>query len=224
MLDRLETASGSRRMASAASRHRRSQVPTLADITGFSSHRPSRQSGGWSSSRNYEETVVINDARYDMSANHYPETVHPRGFEHLKAFTLDPLPRFIYEVGGVEIEKTVFMVHGENTTVIQYTASFPCTLELRPLAAFRDYHNLTHSNNAINPAYIASAEYVVFSHMMAYPPYISRTQAMPSSLPGTGTTTSSMLPSTTGVSIFGRTFLTRVCYALSLRPDEQQAS
>ena len=29
---------------------------------------------------------------------------------------------FVYEVDGIEIEKSVFMVHGENTTVIQYDA------------------------------------------------------------------------------------------------------
>src|SRR2546423_147675 len=48
------------------------------------------------------------------------------------------------------------MVHGENTTVIQYelrgTVPVNCTLELRPLIAFRDYHSTTHENAALNPS------------------------------------------------------------------------
>jgi predicted glycogen debranching enzyme len=61
---------------------------------------------------------------------------------------------FVYEAAGVDLQKSVFMVHGENTTVVQYelrgTAQIACTLELRPLIAFRDYHSTTHENAAIN--------------------------------------------------------------------------
>ena len=66
------------------------------------------------------ETLFIDGQPFDLSANRYPGTVHPQGFRYLKQFRLDPFPTFIYEVEGVEIEKTVFMVHGENSTVVQY--------------------------------------------------------------------------------------------------------
>ena len=73
---------------------------------------------------------------------------------YLKQFRQDPFPVFVYEVDGLELEKSVFMVHGENTTVIQYelrgALQGACTLELRPLIAFRDYHSTTHENGAIN--------------------------------------------------------------------------
>ena len=60
---------------------------------------------------------------------------------------------FTYELEGIEIEKTVFMVHGENTTVVQYELTKNnrrqspknLRLELRPLIAFRDYHSTTHA-------------------------------------------------------------------------------
>ena len=104
----------------------------------------------------FEETIVIDGTRTDLSSNRYPGVVHPQGYLHLKQFRQDPFPVFVYEVGGLELEKSVFMVQGENTTVIQYrlsdAAGRPCTLELRPLIAFRDYHSTTHENGAINPA------------------------------------------------------------------------
>ena len=102
-----------------------------------------------------EETLLVDGRHYDLSVNQYPGAVYPEGHRHLKEFRLDPFPVFTYEVAGIEIEKRVFMVHGENTTVIEYRAkSLPadssCTLELRPLIAFRDYHATTYHNDSLN--------------------------------------------------------------------------
>lgn len=102
-----------------------------------------------------EETVLIDGQAFDLCANQYPGVVHPQGFRYLKQFRLDPFPIFTFEVQGVQIEKIVFMLHGENTTVVQYEMRSPgksttVELELRPLLAFRDYHSLTHENDQID--------------------------------------------------------------------------
>ncbi len=98
-----------------------------------------------------EETLIVDGRRTELSCNRYPGVVHPLGYQYLKEFRQDPFPTFVYEVDGIEIEKSIFMVQGENTTVIQYRASRPCMLELTPLLAFRDYHATTHENGALNP-------------------------------------------------------------------------
>jgi len=107
-----------------------------------------------------EETLLIDGRRFDLSANRYPGVIHPQGFNYLKQFRLDPFPVFTYEVEGIEFEKSVFMIQGENSTVIQYELrknnrpDVPknLRLEIRPLIAFRDYHSTTHKNGAISPA------------------------------------------------------------------------
>jgi len=66
-----------------------------------------------------EETLVVDGRRIDLSCNRYPGAIHPQGHLHLKEFRQDPFPVFVYEVDGLVLEKSVFMVHGENTTVIQ---------------------------------------------------------------------------------------------------------
>jgi predicted glycogen debranching enzyme len=101
-----------------------------------------------------EETLVLGERRFDLSVNQFAGAIHPRGYEHLGSFQLDPFPRFRYRCGDLQLEKTVFLVHGENTVVIQYELlgdlrGRACALELRPLIAFRDYHSLTHANDAI---------------------------------------------------------------------------
>lgn len=72
-----------------------------------------------------EETLVVGGARYDLGANQYPGSVHPRGDQLLEHFRLDPFPVFTYRVAGLRIEKRIFMVHGENTVVISYTVTGP---------------------------------------------------------------------------------------------------
>src|SRR5580698_6423420 len=107
-----------------------------------------------------EETLFIEGKSFELSANRYPGLIHPHGFHYLKQFRLDPFPVFTYEVEGLEFEKSVFMIHAENSTVIHYElrmnnrSEVPknLRLEIRPLIAFRDYHGTTHENYVINPA------------------------------------------------------------------------
>jgi len=103
-----------------------------------------------------EETLIIGDRRFDLSTNQYHGAVHPRGFELLASFRLDPFPIFVFVIEGIQIEKSVFMTQNSNTVVIEYrVANAPrkqtLQLEIRPLIAFRDYHSLTHENGALDP-------------------------------------------------------------------------
>jgi predicted glycogen debranching enzyme len=105
-----------------------------------------------------EETLVIEGRRYELSCNEYPGVIHPRGFVFQTQFRLDPYPVFTYEVEDLRLEKSVLMVHGQNTTVVHYelysdrTSQLPAEvlLDVRPLIAFRDYHNTSPDNGALN--------------------------------------------------------------------------
>src|SRR5436853_328063 len=68
----------------------------------------------------FEEVLILGGQRIELASNQYPGCIHPQGFTHLKRFRLDPYPIFTFEVNGIRLEKHVCMLHGENTTVIQY--------------------------------------------------------------------------------------------------------
>jgi hypothetical protein len=42
----------------------------------------------------FEETLIIDGRRYELSANEYPGVIHPRGFEYQTDVRLDPYPKF----------------------------------------------------------------------------------------------------------------------------------
>jgi predicted glycogen debranching enzyme len=104
-----------------------------------------------------EETfVTAAGERFELSANRYPGVIHPKGFRYLVQFRLDPFPVFTYRCGGIQIEKRVFMVQGENTVVVEYDLPADGSLELRPLIAFRDFHSTTHENGALDRRVVAT--------------------------------------------------------------------
>ncbi len=101
-----------------------------------------------------EETLIFGDERIELSTNQYPQTIHPQGYRHLQSFRLDPFPVFTFRIGTIEIQKIVFMLHDENTTIVRYEAhgELPndAKLEVRALVSFRDYHSLQQERGEVN--------------------------------------------------------------------------
>ncbi len=98
-----------------------------------------------------EECLVVGQERFELSANQYHETVHPEGHRHLEGFRLDPYPIFTYRVPGALLEKSLFLVHGSNTLVVLYrlTGYRPAFLEVRPLIAYRAFHEIALEHDGI---------------------------------------------------------------------------
>ena len=104
----------------------------------------------------FEEVLSIDDKQYELSSNKYLNAIHPEGFRFLKSFRLSPFPTWVYEVEDIEIERQIFMVNGENTTVCTWSvlskvAGRDCRIKLvlKPLLSFADYHSLQHENYQI---------------------------------------------------------------------------
>lgn len=76
-----------------------------------------------------------------LASHQYPGTIHPQGFKHLVEFREDPFPKLCYRIGDMRIEKTVFMIRGENTTVISYRVLGGAgQLSIAPLLHSRSFH------------------------------------------------------------------------------------
>ncbi len=99
-----------------------------------------------------EEVIEPEGKSIELGCNFYPGAVHPGGHRYLSSFRLDPFPVSTYWVGERGLEKAVFFVYGEDTVVVRYTlfAGLGCFLQVRPFVAFRDYHALTHKNDAFD--------------------------------------------------------------------------
>src|SRR5256885_2268857 len=94
------------------------------------------------------EEVALPDV--PLATNAYPGAIHPEGYRNLVDFRLDPFPTWVFDAGGTRIEKSLFLVHGEDTVVIAYRTTRPVRLSIAPFLAFRDYHSLVHANPALD--------------------------------------------------------------------------
>ena len=111
----------------------------------------------------FEETLIVGDQRYELSANQFPGAVYPNGYRYIKNFRLVPFPVWTFEIDGIEIEKKVFMLHGSNTTIVEFkikNSKLKIGLELKPLLSFSDYHALQHENADFNLRYESSENLV----------------------------------------------------------------
>ncbi|MFT5366511.1 MAG: putative glycogen debranching enzyme [Candidatus Latescibacterota bacterium] len=101
----------------------------------------------------FEETLCLADGNtFELSCNNYYGAIHPHGYRYLEHVRLDPFPIFTYRLNDVSCEKQVFMIHGQNATVVTYGhLDQQATLTVRPLIAFRDYHHVTRQNHYLNP-------------------------------------------------------------------------
>src|SRR5882724_6331356 len=104
----------------------------------------------------FEETLIINDVEYPLSTNQFRMVVHPEGYKWLISFGLRPFPVWTIQIGDLILERSLFMVHGQDTTVVSYRLlgapdNASVRLECRPLFAYRHFHQLQHENSDISP-------------------------------------------------------------------------
>lgn len=124
-----------------------------------------------------EECIVFNrDCVFGLSSNQFPGAVHPNGFQYFRFFERKPLPRMKFEARGYHLLKTVFMVHGSNTAVVEYENTGDSTYKLRltPLFIHRDYHALAAESSFLD--YWMKQEngcYTLYAHYGAPPLYFN---------------------------------------------------
>jgi predicted glycogen debranching enzyme len=100
-----------------------------------------------------EENIVVRDARFELSSNQFPGKIAADGLQYLTKFTKDIFPVFQYNVGSIELKKTIAAIYQEDIVVVTYEvtkADTEFSMELKPFVAFRDYHCLSKANDHIN--------------------------------------------------------------------------
>ena len=95
-----------------------------------------------------EEEAVIADRAFSLSCVQYPGKLVADGRDLLEDFRDEPCATWIYSLGGVKLERQVYLVAGRQAVVIRYRCDRDVTLRIRPFLAYRDYHSLAHANSS----------------------------------------------------------------------------
>ena len=91
-----------------------------------------------------DESIVVDGEEYNLFTNVCKNYISD-GYKYLESFEKDYLPVFTYKVNDIKIVKTITMVYGKNTIVVQYkikNGKKEAKLKLAPIVNFRDFHHM----------------------------------------------------------------------------------
>lgn len=99
-------------------------------------------------------TVLNNDRSFNTGIRKYKgDYFSPKGHKYIEELEMETIPSRIYRVGGVILKHERLLVHYEEQYLARFSileASEPMKLQIRPFLAYRNIHELTHSNLAAN--------------------------------------------------------------------------
>jgi glycogen debranching enzyme len=105
----------------------------------------------------FDETVRLQERSYPLYANRWASgVVEPEGYLFLERFYLEGgMPVWVYALGGIRLEKRLWMEQGKNTTWVRYKYLHPnadlpgprIELTLKALVNYRNHHTVTRSHD-----------------------------------------------------------------------------
>jgi len=98
-----------------------------------------------------DEEIQIGNETYKLGINEFQDTFYPKPHNLLHEFSLNPLPRFKYQVREVVLQKTVHMPTGKNAVVVVYdvrnAGEKDAIVRIFPLVNFRHFYYTTDKNH-----------------------------------------------------------------------------
>ena len=138
-------AAGAYSMSTVALMHTRREHGLLVTPTTVSA-------GGHMVILSHAETVVQAQGRvYRLATHRFPGVAPTLGYQKLRQFDQDPIPRWTYKLGRGRFERTLSLVRGENALVLGFTwhGARPASMTLRPLMAMRPSDELMHEHGGV---------------------------------------------------------------------------
>jgi glycogen debranching enzyme len=110
-----------------------------------------------------EDTLVVSTrgsgatVYVPLSTSIYKGTVNPQAYRSIVSFEPRPVATWHFSAEGVELERRIWMPYGRQAVAVCYRvlrAPSDVSLELaiRPLVAFRGFHDLSAENLAVDPS------------------------------------------------------------------------
>ena len=122
-----------------------------------------------------DESIEIGGTKYELYTNMGQDYIS-KGCKYQTSFEKEELPIFTYQIGDVEITKTICMKYGENTVGILYkirNGKQPSKLTLAPLMNFRDFHSMsTNHEFAVRQENKNTKVKVIIDNMIQNPVYM----------------------------------------------------
>jgi predicted glycogen debranching enzyme len=97
-----------------------------------------------------DEDVLVGDDVFRLGSNEFHDVIYPEGYKLIGQFSIDPFPTYSYDLGNVQVSKTIFMPKNKNAVAITYKLvnknNSDVKIRLYPLLTSRYYHNVVYQS------------------------------------------------------------------------------
>lgn len=120
---------------------------------------------------------------FNLGLQEYKGNVfEPKGHKYVIGYEASPTSTITYRVGAVVFSQQIILVSNETQVLVRYTvkeAPEKFTLRLKPFLAFRNVHELTQQNMALDAHYTECENGVMWTPYKQFPPlYIQGSKPM----------------------------------------------
>jgi predicted glycogen debranching enzyme len=93
-----------------------------------------------------DEDITVGGDVYRLGTNEFQNGFFPQGYTYLKEFSISPFPKYVYEVQGIRVEKTLFMPSRKNAVIVIYKIlnanSSEAKVQVYPIISGRRFHSV----------------------------------------------------------------------------------
>lgn len=92
-----------------------------------------------------DEKVIVGSKEFSLSSNEFVGD-REEGFKHLRSFSNDLIPEFVFAIDDIQIRKTIAMEYGKNTVAVCFrikTGRESVKMSFTPFVNFRDHHSIS---------------------------------------------------------------------------------
>lgn len=121
-----------------------------------------------------EDSIAIEETEQFLTAHRYPGVLFPKAGLAVQTYSNEVCPTFLYDLNSVKVTKEIMLVHGHNTVMLRYTAKGDASgviLRVKPLLAYRDFHQLTRENLSLRVRTFPSYQGFVMSPYAGLPSF-----------------------------------------------------
>jgi predicted glycogen debranching enzyme len=97
-----------------------------------------------------DEDVLVDDEVFRLGSNEFHDAIYPEGYKLLTQFSLNPYPTYTYDLGNVQVTKTLFLPTHKNVVALTYKVTNKNNQDIKirfyPLLTCRYYHNVVYQD------------------------------------------------------------------------------
>jgi predicted glycogen debranching enzyme len=99
-----------------------------------------------------DEDVLVGDDFYRLGSTEFHNLIYPEGYKLIGQFSISPFPTYNYDLGNVQVRKTVFLPKNKNIVAITYKLTnknnSEAKVRLYPLITCRYYHTVVYQSRS----------------------------------------------------------------------------